>query len=517
MTTTGPDFLEARALTKNFGGVRALDGASLSLRRGEIRGLIGANGAGKSTLVKTLAGEVQVDRGQILIDGRPVTMSDPRRAHRAGIVMVPQELTVAPNLTVAENVMLGAYPVGRLGRVRTRAMHDEAARALEFLAVDLPFDAPLARLSVVDQRLVMVARALAVRARLVMLDEPTAAMAPHEVGLILNAIRALTDRGITVLYVSHRLDEVVELCDHVTAMLEGRVAAELPREDVTHARLVELLTPEAAGTSNGHLPTSATPCKHPVGSMQGNETVRVDAVASWQLDGVSLVARGGEVLGLAGLLGSGARELLLAIAGLLPYDRGSIRCGEQVLRSGNPRRSASAGVAYLPGDRKSGVLPHHSIAANVTLPSLASIASGGIVRRHRELAVAEAWGRRVGLHQSMATPVAALSGGNQQKALVARWLAKGSAAMLLDDPTVGVDLTTREQLHMLVRAYVDQGRTVLVTSSDLDELATVSDRVLVFRNGAIVCELSADAGAQEILAAMTGGDSAVGVASAATG
>jgi ABC-type sugar transport system ATPase subunit len=494
--TNGEAMLEARGLVKSFGGIRALDDVSVTLRRGEIRGLIGANGAGKSTLVKALAGEGPVDEGQILLEGQELRLTHPRFAREAGLVMMPQELAVAPNLTVAENIMLGVYPRGPLGNVRVRAMREEAARALRFLGVDIDLGTPVGQLAVVDQRLVMAARALAVKARLVMFDEPTAAMAPHEVGLVVDAIRALSDQGVATLYVSHRLEEVVELCDAVTAMREGRVIADLPRGEATHGKLVELLSPEREAE---RAPRART------GSL-GEPVIRVSGLSSRQLHDVNAVARAGEILGVAGLLGSGARELLLAIAGLAPYDDGAIECDGKPLRSGDPRVSTAAGVGYLPGDRSVAVLPSHSVGANAGIAALGSVATAGFIRRRREEGLVSAWLERVHLHRPIQTPIAALSGGNQQKGMVARWLAKGCMAMLLDDPTVGVDLGSREQIHVLVREYSDRGRAVLVTSTDIDELAELSDRVLVFTGGAIRAELSGDdVTPQQILATMTAG------------
>jgi ABC-type sugar transport system ATPase subunit len=491
--------VEARGLVKSFGGIRALDDVSVNLRRGEIRGLIGANGAGKSTLVKALAGEGPVDAGQIVVEGDEVRLSHPRHARASGLVMMPQELAVAPNLTVAENVMLGIYPRGPLGTVRVGAMHEKAASALSFLGADIALDTPVGQLSVVDQRLVMAARALAVNARLVMFDEPTAAMAEHEVRLFIDAIRALSEQGVATLYVSHRLDEVVELCDSVTVMREGRVIADLPRGQATHAKLVELLSPEIEAT---RAPREAT-------TVVGDPVVKVNGLASAQLRDVSVVARAGEVVGVAGLLGSGARELLLSIAGIAPYAGGSIECDGNVLRSGDARVSTEAGVGYLPGDRSVGVFPSHTVCANTSIAAIGSVANGGFIRRHREEALASTWLKRVSLDRPLKTPIAALSGGNQQKSLVARWLAKGCMAMLLDDPTVGVDLVAREQIHTLVREYSAQGRAVLLTSTDIDELAELSDRVLVFAGGSVRAELAGDdVTPQRILATMTAGQPA---------
>jgi ribose transport system ATP-binding protein len=496
---TADVMIEGRGLVKSFGGIRALDDVSLTLRRGEIRGLIGANGAGKSTLVKALAGEGPVDDGQILLESQEVRLTHPRFARAAGVVMMPQELAVAPNLTVAENVMLGVYPRGPLGNVRVAAMREKAASALRFLGVDIDLDTPVGELPVVDQRLVMAARALAVNAKLVMFDEPTAAMAEHEVRLVINAIRALSDQGVASLYVSHRLEEVVEVCDSVTVMREGRVIADLPRGEATHAKLVELLSPEIEAT---RAPRAAK-------AVVGGPAVTVSGLSAAQLRNVSVVARAGEVVGVAGLLGSGARELLLAIAGIAPYHDGTVECDGSPLRSGDARASTEAGVGYLPGDRSIGVFPSHSVGANASIASLSSVATAGFIRRRREDELATTWLNRVSLHRPIDTPISALSGGNQQKALVARWLAKGCMAMLLDDPTVGVDLVAREQIHTLVRDYSAEGRAVLVTSTDIDELAELSDRVLVFVGGSICAELAGDdVTPQRILATMTAGQPA---------
>jgi monosaccharide-transporting ATPase len=468
------EWLRAEGLTKLYGGVVALEDASLQARRGEIRGLVGANGAGKSTLVKILTGVVAPTEGRVLVEGSELTPGRPKESLRAGIAAVPQELTVAPTMSVAENVMLGREPRGRLGFLQRRELRRSAEDVLRSLGLELAVDEPAGRLPLIEQRLVMIARALSIDARMVIFDEPTATVSSREVELLLRTIRGLAERGVCVLYVSHRLDEIEQLCDTVTVLRDGRVVAEL--EHASRAALVELL---ASGTE-------ATARRRERDRELGQFLLQLRDVTSDRLQGIDLDVRHGEIVGLAGLAGSGAREVLLTVCGAVSCDRGRITVGGRLLDTGDPVRAVRAGVAFLPGDRSLGTFPNHSVRHNVSLTAL----RGLFVHREEERSAVAALLARVTLRADAESSISSLSGGNQQKALVARWIASGAQVLLLDDPTAGVDVATRPEIHRQILGLRDAGAALLLVSSDLEELAELSDRVVTFDRGATTGELT---------------------------
>jgi galactofuranose transport system ATP-binding protein len=470
-------WLRAEGLTKLYGGVVALEGASLETRRGEIRGLVGANGAGKSTLVKILTGVVVPTEGRVLVDGRELTSGRPKESLRAGIAAVPQELTVAPAMSVAENVMLGHEPRGRLGLLKRHQLRRGAHDILRSLSLELPPDEPVGRLPLIEQRLVMIARALSINARMVIFDEPTATVSSREVELLLRVIRGLAERDVSVLYVSHRLDEIEQLCDTVTVLRDGRVVAEL--EHTSRAALVELLVSGTEETAQRREADDRAP---------GPVWLQLSAISGERLRSVDLDIRAGEIVGLAGLAGSGAREVLLTVCGAVPYDDGRITVGGRPLRSGDPVGAVRADVAFLPGDRSLGTFPNHSVRHNVSLAAL----RGTFVRRGEERSVVARLLDRVALRADAEAPISSLSGGNQQKALVARWIGAGARVLLLDDPTAGVDVATRPEIHRQILGLRDAGAAVLLVSTDVEELAELADRVVTFDRGVSTGELAGD-------------------------
>jgi galactofuranose transport system ATP-binding protein len=491
----GALWLQALGLTKHYGGVVALDGASLGLRAGEVCGLVGANGAGKSTLVKCLTGMVQPTSGRVLVNGQPLPLGRPGESLRAGIAAVPQELTLAPTMTVAENVMLGHEPRGRLGRLRERELRRRAQDVLSSLSLDVPLGVRVGQLPLIEQRLVMIARALSFSARLVILDEPTATVSPHEAKLLLDMVRGLAGRGVSVLYVSHQLSEIEALCDSVTVLRDGRVVAALERGRVTHAALVEILAPESTALTRAS-GTSAGPVQDVV--------LQARALSGERLRDVSLAVREGEIVGLAGLAGSGARELLLTICGAVPFTAGALTIAGRCLRPGNTLSAVASGVGFLPGDRSLGTFPSHSVRHNVALPSLARHARLGFVNVRDERSAVANLLDRVAIRADPEALIASLSGGNQQKTLVARWIDSRVRVLLLDDPTAGVDVATRPEIHTQIRALASGGAGILLVSTDVEELAELADRVLVFERGAVTGELSGDLLTPgRVLAAMT--------------
>lgn len=483
-------WLRAERLTKAYGGVVALQDASLGVRPGEIRGLVGANGAGKSTLVKILTGLVTPTEGRVLVDGSALPPASPKESLRAGIAAVPQELMVAPTMTVAENILLGHEPRGRLGLLEKRELRRRAEQVLRSLKLDLPAGEPVGRLSLIEQRLLMIARALSREARLVIFDEPTATVAPRQVEQLLQTIRDLAEHGVSVLYVSHRLDEIEQLCDAVTVLRDGRVVAEFGQ--ATRAALVELL---ASGTEETARRRQVEEDREPGGAL-----LRLRRVSGERLRDIDLEVRAGEVVGLAGLAGSGAREVLLAVCGAVPTTGGEVTIAGRRLASGSPVGAVEAGVGFLPGDRSLAAFPNHSIRHNVSLAAL----RGLLVHRESERSEVGRLLDLVAVRTDMDTPLSSLSGGNQQKALVARWIASGARVFLLDDPTAGVDVATRPEIHDQILSLRAGGAAVLLVSTDLDELVELADRVLTFDRGTVTGELAGeDLTAAQVLAAMT--------------
>jgi ribose transport system ATP-binding protein len=488
-------WLRAAGLTRWYGGILAVDDVAIAIRPGEVRGLIGANGAGKSTLVKMLTGQVRPSRGTITVDGEAVDLAARGQARAHGIELMPQELTILPNLSVAENVTLGCEPSrgGFIDAAQERARAREALTRIG--APDIDTSAPAGERSLVEQRLVMAARAVLSGSRLIVLDEPTAAMSPAEVALLMQMVRTLSEAGVACLYVSHRLDEIVELADGVTAMRDGRVVAELGPGEVTHAGLVELITVSAPVT----IPLAGAR------SHTSEPVLEVRNLSRRTLRAATFDVRAGEIVGLAGLLSSGVDEVLNVLAGSHVPTGGTVQLHGVELPLGKRTHLARAGVGYLPGDRTLAALPNHRVRENVTVAGLGRFSRFGMSSAASERrGIGDAL-KRVGFTRDSEVTISTLSGGNQQKALLARWVLDRLQVLLLDDPTIGVDIGARAEIHAELRHVAAAGTAVLLYSSDLDELLALSDRVLVFDRGRCVLELEQPhVTEEEILGAMTG-------------
>jgi ribose transport system ATP-binding protein len=379
--------------------------------------------------------------------------------------------------------------------VDDRELRRRAELALASISLEVAPDALVGGLPLIEQRLVMIARALSFSARLVIFDEPTATVSPSERELLFGAVRGLAERGVSVLYVSHQLGEIEALCDSVTVLRDGRVVAELDRARASHTALVQLLAPEQA---------DRIPVERPTASSVKGMLLEARGLGGERLREVTLSVRAGEIVGLAGLAGSGARELLLTVCGAVPYTRGELAIGDRTLRPGDTLHAVACGVGFLPGDRSLGTFPSQTVRHNVGLPSVRRHSRLGLVGRRAEKRAVGAVLERVALRADMEAPIASLSGGNQQKALVARWIASESRVLLLDDPTAGVDVGTRPELHAQIRALAAAGAAVLLVSTDVDELAELPDRVVVFDRGSLVAELSGESlTPARTLAAMT--------------
>ena len=481
------ELLRLRGLRKAFGGVRAVEGVDLTLSEGEVLGLVGENGAGKSTVVRMLSGVVQPDAGEVRLGGETVVFGGARDARAAGIAAIHQELALIDTFSVAENVFLGEpYPRSG-GRIDWGQMRREARAAFENFGHEVDVSRPLASVSTWERWLTEVVRGLRTDSRVLVLDEPTAAMDLEDVEKLFAAVRHAAAAGTGVIFVSHRIGELLEVCDRIHVMRDGRSVADRPVAGLEAAELVRLI----AGT-----PAEAAAAPMPALDRIGAPLLEARAIgAGRQLRDVSLSAAAGEIVGVAGLVGSGRSTLLRALAGAQPIEAGELHLGGERLRLRSPRQAARKGIAMLAEDRLAdGLVAGLSVGANISLGHTQGPASAaGLIRRAAEEQLAREWIERLSIRSATpAGPVLALSGGNQQKVLLARALQRQPRLLVLDEPTRGVDVGARAELHELVRSFAAGGGTVVLATSDLDELCELVDRTIVLREGRLVAELRAD-------------------------
>jgi rhamnose transport system ATP-binding protein len=483
--------------TKSFGVVRALEDGSLELYAGETHGLVGENGAGKSTMVKILAGVYQPDGGVVRIDGEQVVIASPAAARDAGIAVIYQEPSLFPDLTVAENVFMGRQPLRSGRRIDRRAMHHRVLELLAPLGVHLDPQRIARGLSIADQQIVEIAKALSLDARVIVMDEPTAALSAYEVQRLFRVVETLRASGAAVLFISHRLNEVFAVCQRVTVMRDGRRVLSRPLEGLTADDLVRAMVGRDV-----------------VEREQSEEARRGDVVLKVERltrEGVfidiSFEVRSGEIVALAGLVGSGRSEVARAIFGIDKYDAGAVYVGGDRLKKGTPAAAMAGGVGLVPEDRRlQGLVMELSIRNNIALASLGRLRRFGFVRRAAEQQLASEWATRLRIkYQRLANPVATLSGGNQQKSVLAKWLSRRPRLLIVDEPTRGIDVATKSEVHSLLVELAQQGVAVLMISSELPEVLRVADRVLVMREGRLVAEFAHQEASEEaIVAAATG-------------
>lgn len=481
--------LEARNITKSFNGVRALKDASLKLRAGEVHGLNGENGAGKSTLIKIITGFYQQDGGEVLLDGRPVQFNRPKDSQSAGISTVYQEVNLIPDRTVADNIMLGREPQ-RGGLLRKRAAVVETQAILDRFGLEISAKAQLSTLSLGMQQMVAIIRAVAFDARAVILDEPTSALNGNEIQILFGVVRQLRDEGLAIMLVSHRMSELYELCDRFTVLRDGRFVVESTPKELPPAALVSAML---GGIELNEANRDRDAHRARVDDISAQPPVlEVDGL-TWgnRLHDVSFDIRRGEIVGLLGLLGSGRTEICKAVYGAIKPDGGEIRLEGARLARSSPARSLRAGVAYLSEDRRhEGIFPGLSVRENLTAAVLGRLSTLGVIRSREQRAVVSRYSddlrvKAAGPDQ----PIAELSGGNQQKVLLARWIATEPKVVLLDDPTRGIDVGAKAEVHRVVRTLAQKGIGVLVTSSETEELLALCDRLIVLSEGSVVGEL----------------------------
>lgn len=501
-------------IVKRFAGVTALAGVNFSLKAGEVHALVGENGAGKSTLIKIMTGAYYRDNGDMWLEGKAVNFSIPAEAQDAGVIAVHQEIHLLPSRTVAENIFLGREP-RRFGMIDWKKMFDDAVAVLSDLGLDLDAKATLGTLRTAQQQMVAIARGVSLGAKVLVLDEPTSSLAEREVNLLYGLIRKLKARGTGIVYISHRFDELYTICDRVTVFRDGKYVATKPLADLERIDLICLML----GKPREALSEGAT--QFTAGAARGGTEAPLIKAQSLKcgtkLRGVSLVVRENEVVGLAGLLGSGRSETARAIFGADPIEEGSIEIRGRLVHIRTPNDAIAEHIAYVPEDRKAeGIIPDMSVRENLTLAALPTLSRAGVVDRARQKAIVDSFMTRFGIKASSSDQkIRELSGGNQQKVLLARWLCTKPHLLIVDEPTRGIDIGARGEIQALINELAAEGLGVLMISSDLEELVEGSSRIEVLRDGRDVAELQREEISQDsIIHAMASG-SAVESAAAA--
>ena len=488
-----------REVTKRFGGVVAVEGVDFDLRPGEVHALVGENGAGKSTLMKIVDGLYGPDEGRLEVGGETASFSSPRDAEAAGIAMIPQELDLFPELSVAENLFVGRKrPRTRWGGLDWEAMQGEARRRLDALGVGLDVTSTVKRLSAAEQQIVAIARALVGEARAVIMDEPTSALTEREARRLFGIVEDLTAGGVGVVYISHRLEEIFEISDRITVLRDGHHIETAPASDLDAEELVRLMV----GRPLNELFTRSE-------SSPGEVALEVRGLTrDGEFEDVSFALRRGEILGLAGLVGAGRTELAQSVFGIRPAESGEILVGGEKVRVRSPQAAMERGIFYVPEERRSqGLILPFSIKNNITLSILDRISRIGFVPRS-ERQTAEGFAKKLLIRGGkLSDPVGRLSGGNQQKVVVAKALAREPGVLLLDEPTRGVDVGAKSEIYRLMDDLAKEGKAILLISSELEEVLSMADRVLVMREGHISGEFGREEATQEnVMTAATGGD-----------
>ncbi len=478
--------LSARGLVKTFPGTRALDGVDFSLARGEVHALLGENGAGKSTLIKCLTGAYRRDQGEVRLDGAPIDPRDTFEAQKLGIGTVYQEVNLLPNLTVAENLTLGRQP-RRFGLVSIRAMRAMAEEILAPYGLDVDVSRGLDSYSVAVQQIVAIARAVSLSGKVLILDEPTASLDSREVGMLFRVVRDLKARGLGIVFISHFLGQVFEIADRITVLRNGRLVGSVPTAGLDRVALVNMMLGREL-SDEVRVSDRSVPAGAPFLKLAGFG--RKGAVAPFDL-GIAA----GEAVGMAGLLGSGRTETAEILFGVTPHDSGTATLDGEPVALGTPREAIARGFGFCPEDRKSdGIVADLSVRENVILAAQARRGWTRPIPRREQAALTEEYVRRLDIRTSDAEkPVGLLSGGNQQKVILARWLATNPRFLILDEPTRGIDVGAHAEIIRLIEHLCAEGMALLVISSELEELVVYSHRVIVVRDRAHVAELVGDA------------------------
>ncbi|MFT4231217.1 MAG: sugar ABC transporter ATP-binding protein [Leucobacter sp.] len=481
--------LELRHVSKTFGQVIALRDADLALSPGSIHALVGENGAGKSTLVKIIAGVYRRDDGDMSLAGESVDFSSTAEAKRAGIAVIYQEPTLFPDLSVTENIFMGRQPRGRFGRIDRPRMRAEVEDLFGRLGVTMDPDRTADGLSIADQQMIEIAKAISLDARVLIMDEPTAALSGVEVDRLFHVARALRDEGRALVFISHRFDEVFSLCDTITVMRDGSYVSTRAIEETTPDGVVA----EMVGREITELfPKTQTEIGEPLLEVEG-------LTAPGVFHDISFTVRAGEVVGLAGLVGAGRSEVARAVFGVDGYTHGTVKVAGRAVPRGRPTAAMRAGIALVPEDRrKQGLVLEESVARNTASVILGSIARLGFITSGAEHRAARPWSEQLSVKTSaMSTLAGTLSGGNQQKVVLGKWLATEPRVLIIDEPTRGIDVGTKAEVHRLLSALAGQGMAVLMISSELPEVLGMADRVVVMREGRVTATIDREHATQE--------------------
>jgi ABC-type sugar transport system ATPase subunit len=490
--------LEACGICKSFPGVRALSDVQVTVRRGRLNALLGENGAGKTTLMNILSGVFPPDTGKILLNGRPISFSRPHEAQQAGISTIYQELNLVPDLTVAENIFLGREPLHRMGLIDYRAMHSRAQMLLAKLGVEIDSRMRVSRLRVGAQQVVEIAKAMSFDARVIIMDEPTSAISEQEIESLFKLIRQLKQRGVGIIYITHKLDELNQIADDITVFRDGQLIAEKTFEAVTHDDIVRMMVGRELSDLN------RSPLE------RGTEVLQVRSLSlrhperagDYAIRNVSFTVHRGEIVGLFGVMGAGRTELLQAIFGLhAQSSSGEILVAGQRVVSRSPNEAIRAGIALAPEDRKAeGLVLAMSVAENVSLPCLERASRLGVLQPNKERKLVGGFIDRLKVKtSSLQQCVRNLSGGNQQKVVISKWLAAGPKVLLLDEPTRGIDVNAKREMYALIDELARGGLGIVMASSELPEILALADRILVLADGRVTAEFARGEATEENL------------------
>lgn len=490
--------LEMQSVSKSFGDSQALKNASFCCQEAEVHGLVGENGAGKTTLMKILAGEFQPDKGDIFLRGRKVSFKNPRQAKEEGISLIHQELTLIPYLNVAENLFLGKEPCSRLGFIDSTTLYQRAREALSQLNIELDLDTPVVRLTVAQRQLVEIVKTLQENPQILIMDEPTAALERNEIDILFSLIKRIKGQGRTVIFISHRLEEVFKIADRITVLRNGEAVLSMPSEQITKDKLIEAII--------GRRLEKFFP---PRSEKKGKELIQIkNLTRNGNIQGVNLIVREGEILGIAGLEGQGQHSLLRTLFGadFSRERKGEVKFEEKSINLTHPKYTVRVGFGFVPDDRhKEGLVLNLSVKENISLPGLYKRARLGFIKSRIEKEIVEKSVKALSIKvPSEKSLVKYLSGGNQQKVVLAKWLATDTDVFIFDEATRGVDIGTRAEVYRIMRDLANQGKAIIISSRDLDEVVGMSDRVAVIHRGRIIKEFeSGELSKEEILNLIT--------------
>ncbi|HZA82304.1 MAG TPA: sugar ABC transporter ATP-binding protein [Actinomycetes bacterium] len=489
--------LELEGARKAYPGVRALQGVDLQVERGEVHALLGENGAGKSTLMKLVAGAVTPDAGRMTLDGAPVPLGSLAAAQASGVALVYQDLSLVPQLSVGENVLLGRWPTTRWGTVAWEELHATAGRHLGRIGLEVDPRRRVGELGMAERQLVEIAKALSGDVRVLLLDEPTSALSDPEARRLFGVVRDLTGSGVAVVYVSHRLPEVLDIADRVSVLRDGRLVGTVRAAEVDENRLARMMVGRAVGG----------PAATPVPAADGGTPLALAArglARPPRLKPVDLELRAGEVAAVFGLVGSGRTRLARTLFGLEPATGGSLEVGGRPASVRSPADAIALGIGYLGEDRAAGIVPRMTLAENITLASLPRLGRGALLATGQERQLARRFADELDIRAPLDRPAETLSGGNQQKLVLARWLCSGARVLVLDDPTRGIDVGAKEEVFRLVRRLAGDGAAVLYLTSETREAQELADRILIMAGGRIVRSVDPDTPEEEMMAAAGG-------------